>query len=181
MNDATKTERLDPIERARRNPKSRALALRAYLWDFYGLDANKRAPEDRALLKEEFKLALRNPLGVIGLQSGDRETLRQTTGRASLKTVIQHICYECVGGSADPGPKQRVSRCTARDCPLHPVRGWKDLRGRYRVADRRGESISKYSHSTSQPDIQVDQPTAVEADGQLAQIASKGRCAVGAT
>lgn len=103
-------ERLNPIEKARRNPKSRALALRAYYWDWVGCADNPCTQE----MREE---------------AAQRYDAARTGG---LVAAIQGICFECVGGDADPGPKLRVRDCARTDCPLRAVRPWQGVRSRSR-------------------------------------------------
>lgn len=40
----------------------------------------------------------------------------------SLRLAVTAKCWDCVGGDADPGPRQRIRECGVRRCPLHPVR-----------------------------------------------------------
>lgn len=102
-----KAERVDPIEKAARNPKSKALALRAYWWRWVGCSANAVTKEMRA----EYATRVRD-------------------GRGKIAATIKAICFECVGEDADPGPKQRVRDCEIMKCPLRPVRPWQDVKSR---------------------------------------------------
>lgn len=97
---------------------SRAKPLRDYYRDFFGL--NDRQGPDRAALRADYKAAIADLKG------------------KSLKREVESICFECVGGDSDPGPKLRVRDCRCRDCPLHPVRPWQSIRGR---AARSGDQI----------------------------------------
>jgi hypothetical protein len=42
----------------------------------------------------------------------------------SLRAAITAKCWDCVGGDADPGPRQRVRECHISTCPLNSVRPW---------------------------------------------------------
>lgn len=48
----------------------------------------------------------------------------------SLKSLVEAICFECVGAGADPAPKLAVRDCAIEDCPLRPIRPWQTLEGR---------------------------------------------------
>jgi hypothetical protein len=91
--------RLNPIEKARKNPKSKALAIKAYYWDLAGRseDAESRA---------EFN----------GLITAAKH-------QGSYAKQIKTICRRCVGDGADPNPPKLIRCCgCANNCPLHPVR-----------------------------------------------------------
>lgn len=40
----------------------------------------------------------------------------------SLRLAVNAKCWDCVGGTSDPGPRGRIRDCTVTRCPLHPVR-----------------------------------------------------------
>lgn len=40
----------------------------------------------------------------------------------SLRLAITGKCWSCVGGDADPKPRDRIRNCTCYTCPLYPVR-----------------------------------------------------------
>lgn len=98
----------NPLERARDNPKSRSLALKAYFYDYVGAPINTFSKEMRQEARGLYKNA-------------------RTDG---LAKAVKRICFECVGGDADPGPRLRVRDCRCSDCPLHPVRPWKNVKNR---------------------------------------------------
>ena len=47
----------------------------------------------------------------------------------SLRLAIDGKCWDCVGGDADPGPRQRVRDCNIKLCTLWPVRPWQHIKG----------------------------------------------------
>jgi len=103
-------EKLNPIEKAKRAPKSLTKALRAYYWDLEKVLANRGSPdggEQRRIAEERYKVA------------------RSKSREVGLPAVIKDICRDCVGGYDDPGPQDRVRNCPCTSCPLHPVRGWR--------------------------------------------------------
>lgn len=91
---------------------SRLPALKRYYRDFYGVDANKKDPGQPTLCYQDYNARMAELRG------------------QQLGKVVQTICFECVGGDDDPGPKLRVRDCRCMDCPLHPVRPWQRLKGR---------------------------------------------------
>lgn len=99
--------RLSPIERARQNPNSLVWALKAWCWDDLLLDANKNCPDRAGLLADYYSFV-------------------KSIKGAKHREVVNGICHGCVGDSredGDPGTwERRTDRCTATDCPLHPVR-----------------------------------------------------------
>ena len=106
---------LNPIEKAKLDPKSRAKALRAYFWDLEGIEDNKG--------KSDFPHAEAR----AGVRAAYKECQRD-----GLKGSIQRLCFECVGTDADPSPspKVRVRDCADLECPLWPVRPWQRVQGR---------------------------------------------------
>jgi hypothetical protein len=98
----------NPIERARDNPKSRSLALKGYFYDWVGCTLNPCSKDMRQEARELYKKA-------------------RTEG---LVKAVKRICFDCVGGDADPGPRLRVRDCSCGDCPLHPIRPWKAVKNR---------------------------------------------------
>lgn len=83
----------------------RSRILKAYFRDFVGCTENPCTQE----MREEAH-GLYNEASEIG-----------------LARAVKQICFECVGGDADPGPRLRVRDCTCQDCHLHPIRPWKDV------------------------------------------------------
>lgn len=107
-----KIERLDPIEKAKRNPKSKALALRAYYYEMEGCRINKGCAD--APLRE--------------MRAAAESSYEAAKGK--LAPTIRKICWECVGGYNDPGPKPRIRDCEVEWCPLRPVRPYQGVLGR---------------------------------------------------
>lgn len=115
---AGELKRLNPVERSRadviqaakdgRSP-SLAKALRAYFYDDLLLEDNKNDPETRRELLADYKAYLKKYKG------------------QPLRRSINSICYDCVGGHADPAPSRRIQCCGCTDCPLHPVRPTKGI------------------------------------------------------
>jgi hypothetical protein len=132
--DTAKLRRIDPIIKARRNPTSRSLALKAYFWDLEGIELNRGCSGFPA--KEAKEAA--------------RSAYRDARGKG-LKRAIEEICYTCVGGDADPEPhpKIRVRDCGSDTCLLWPVRPWQDRvgRGRYRKDAKDAEDGQKSAGS----------------------------------
>ncbi|WP_299316261.1 hypothetical protein [uncultured Halomonas sp.] len=48
----------------------------------------------------------------------------------SLRLAINGKCWDCVGGAADPGPRQRIRDCPCTDCTLYAVRPFQGVKGR---------------------------------------------------
>ncbi|MFZ5653175.1 MAG: hypothetical protein ACOY42_02060 [Pseudomonadota bacterium] len=48
----------------------------------------------------------------------------------SLRLAINGKCWDCVGGSCDTAPRQRIRDCRIIECTLHPVRPYQDVKGR---------------------------------------------------
>lgn len=40
----------------------------------------------------------------------------------SLRLAINAKCWDCQGGKADPGIRERIANCGVERCSLHPVR-----------------------------------------------------------
>jgi len=91
---------------------SRLPTLKRYYRDFYGVDENKNDPGQPTLCRLDYNTRMAELRGV------------------NLRPVVESICFECVGGNDDPGPKLRVRDCACLDCPLHPIRPWQRLKGR---------------------------------------------------
>lgn len=104
---ATRATPLNPLEKVSRKPTSRAIALRGYYYQWVGCDDNPCSKEIRA----EYSALCREAKG-------------------KLSATIKSICFGCVGGEADPGPKTRVRDCAIKPCPLWQVRPWREIRGR---------------------------------------------------
>lgn len=88
---------------------SRAKALRAYYRDLAGVDTCV-GPDKRGAI-DEYKANVAAAKG------------------KPLVSLIQSICFECVGAGADAGPKLRVRDCQVKDCPLYAVRPWQKVKG----------------------------------------------------
>ena len=102
-----------------KNPRvSRLPALKRYYRDYYGLDANKNDPGQPTRCQQDYKARMAELRG------------------QKLSKMVEGICFECVGGNDDPGPKLRARDCLCGDCPLHPVRPWQKLKGRSSGHDR---------------------------------------------
>lgn len=41
---------------------------------------------------------------------------------SSLRLAINAKCWDCQGGMADPGIRERIGACPIKACSLHPVR-----------------------------------------------------------
>lgn len=103
-------EILNPIERARRNPRSKVKALRAYFWDLELVLLNRGTPEGG----EQRRIA-----------DARYRDARAESRRTSLPGVIKALCLACVSGKDDPAPKLQVRNCRCAGCPLHPVRPYR--------------------------------------------------------
>ena len=44
----------------------------------------------------------------------------------SLRLAVNAKCWECMGGGLDPGTVRLIRECAAPDCPLWPVRPYRD-------------------------------------------------------
>jgi hypothetical protein len=104
---------VSPIERARRNPKSRSLALRAWCWQHEMVDENKGTPEARQQRQAAHDLYRR-------MRARD----------TSLVRVIRDICHDCLHDPEGISVRVLVRDCGVTDCGLHPVRPWQAVKGR---------------------------------------------------
>lgn len=95
------------VEQAKRDPKSKTKALRAYCWDMEKVIENQGTPEAMT----QRRVAESNYRG-----------LRKRSREIGLPALIKAICWDCVYGDVDPGGGDRIVNCTAASCPLHPVR-----------------------------------------------------------
>ena len=111
---------LNPIEKARRKPTSRALAIRAECYDCVG--ARRNANTNR-LIQE-------CSVPECGLHHIRPYQATPPKGQQRLAEAIKNKCFMCVGGDADPGPRLRVRDCQIHDCPIYPVRPWQKIKGR---------------------------------------------------
>ena len=50
----------------------------------------------------------------------------------SLRLAVNAICYQCMGGGADPGWQWSVGNCTSGNCGLYAVRPYQAWKGRHR-------------------------------------------------
>lgn len=48
----------------------------------------------------------------------------------SMRLAINAMCWDCVGGNADPSPRQRIRDCEIPKCPLWPLRPHQSVKGR---------------------------------------------------
>ncbi len=103
-----KIERLNPIEKATRDPKSRPKALRAYFHDLNLVEQNRGL---EGVSGNELASAARAQLKACLAQHGN-----------SRVRAIKALCENCVGGTADPGMRDAVRGCGITECPLHAVR-----------------------------------------------------------
>lgn len=62
----------------------------------------------------------------LARQSGTLERLspveKARRNPSSLRMAITAKCFDCVCGSADPNPRERIRSCPCQSCPLYPVR-----------------------------------------------------------
>lgn len=40
----------------------------------------------------------------------------------SLRAAVNGKCFDCQGGAADPGWRERIGSCDVKSCPLNAVR-----------------------------------------------------------
>lgn len=105
----------NPIQKAADDPKSKVKALRAYFWDMEKVLANQGTPEageQRRIADQRFRDA----------------RARSRKPGVGLPAVVKQLCVSCVGGHADRNPAILVGHCGCRDCPLHPVRPWRNMK-----------------------------------------------------
>jgi hypothetical protein len=100
-------EHLDPLERARRNPQSLALAVVSRCWECVGCDAD---PDPRGNIRD------------CKVSGCPLRPLRPYAGpvSASRRAAINAKCKRCMG--PDPNVNSRIRECHIATCPLHPVR-----------------------------------------------------------
>ena len=108
------------FERLRDNPKSKALALKAYYLDMNLVEQNAGCPD----------------AGVTELRADAAARYREARA-AGVAGTIRKTCFDCVGGNDDPGPRQRVRDCRIFGCPLHAVRPWQGVIGHERAPNGR--------------------------------------------
>ena len=108
------------FERLRDNPKSKALALKAYYLDMNLVEQNAGCPD----------------AGVTELRADAAARYREAR-IAGVAGTIRKTCFDCVSGDDDPGPRQRVRDCRIFGCPLHAVRPWQGVIGHERAPDGR--------------------------------------------
>lgn len=108
-----KIERLNPMQKAKADPKSKAKALRAYFWDQFMVEQNK---------------------GLEGVSArelaDDARTAYKDARKGGLALALKRTCLGCVGDGEDTRPKLEIRDCLVTDCPLHPVRPFQHLKGR---------------------------------------------------
>lgn len=114
-NGPSRGERLDPIEQARRKPKSLALAIKAQCWECIGSGAD---PNPRRTIRE--CRATGCPLLPLRpFQRGPRPK------GLSKRKAINAKCRRCMG--PDPNVAQRIRECMAGHiCPLWPLRPYRE-------------------------------------------------------
>jgi hypothetical protein len=54
---------------------------------------------------------------------------RAAANPTSLRAAITAKCWDCMGGDADPGTRQRIRECECPRCPLHHVRPYQRREG----------------------------------------------------
>jgi hypothetical protein len=106
----------DPVPK----PPPRAKLLKRYFQDLEGVfdcrgnvrlsSSGQSIIECRRIARERYKAAVGEP--------------------AAPARAIKAICFECVGGGADDGPKLAIRDCRVLTCPLHPVRPWQNAKNR---------------------------------------------------
>jgi hypothetical protein len=107
-------EHLDPLERARRNPRSLSLAVKARCWDCVGAGAD---PNPRGEIRDCRATAC--PLHPA-------RPYQSTGGHRHLRAAINAKCQRCMG--PDPGVARRIRECDIAGCPLWPVRPYQHSR-----------------------------------------------------
>lgn len=123
---------MNAIEKAKADPKSRAKAVRAYWWQHEGVLENRGNPEggiQRRIAEEHF------------------EASRSEAKQSGWKAVVNAICWECVCGRIDPGPKRRIRDCMVPKCGIHPVRPFQAYVGR----GKHTKPENRRSRSTKRP------------------------------
>ncbi|MDX9975163.1 MAG: hypothetical protein RBU21_19405 [FCB group bacterium] len=93
------------------NRRSLAKPLKEYFLDLAGVYLNKGCRD--APIKEMRAEAMAN------FKSAKAE---------GYAAAVQRICFDCVGGDDDVGPKLQVRDCAFKDCPLYPVRPWQTVK-----------------------------------------------------
>jgi len=101
------------FERHRLNPRSLALALKAYYLDMEGALHGSSGPD--------FPYKEQRAIAMAAYAAGRKRGLRPT---------INQTCLWCVHATDDPGGVQRVRECACTDCPLHAVRPYQKDRGK---------------------------------------------------
>jgi hypothetical protein len=107
------TPKKDVFEKLAANPKSKSLALRAYFLDMAGVPQNKGCTDA--------------PISEMRAEARDSYRAARAEG---LAASLRRICFDCVGGNDDDGPRQSVRDCQISDCQLHAVRPWQKVIGR---------------------------------------------------
>lgn len=86
------------------------------------------AREAKAAKRESGELKVLNPIE------------KAADNPKSLRLAVNAFCWDCVGGDADPGPKQRVRDCAVQGCPLWSHRPWQKIKGRSGYSDMEDQS-----------------------------------------
>lgn len=99
--------------KARENPKSLALALKAYFLDMSGYLLNRDCPG----------------VNVRELRHEAAENYQQAI-KQGRPQAVKNICVACIGDEALGSIARQVRDCPCKDCFLWPVRPWRNLKGR---------------------------------------------------
>lgn len=134
---------MNPIRKAETKP-TRVNAIRAYCYDCMGgTDQPKTERTIVGYVRECTAVACplwtHRPWRSREQKAADRETAstsRPIPDEAPVRTAFQYPwskprairarCWECQGGTADSGVKDRIRDCACADCPLYPVRPYRD-------------------------------------------------------
>ncbi len=85
-------------------------------------DTAELSPLDRARKKK----AEQRAMGIPEVRLDPVQ--RSTATPKSLRLAVTAKCWACVGGDADPHPRQRIRDCTVMLCPLRSVRPYQNCK-----------------------------------------------------
>jgi hypothetical protein len=144
--EGVKVEILNAIDKAKRNPASKALAMKGRCWQCEGIEdpgtveriaacsvkrcaLNPLRPHQRGGTKATIeKLLATAPTYPAGAILGPLERARSNP--ASRSTAIRAYCWDCMGGKengrsgANGNVRKLVRECSVEDCTIWPVRPW---------------------------------------------------------
>lgn len=144
--DGVKVKILNAIEKARRNPASKALAMKGRCWQCEGIEDPGTVERIAACAIKRCALNPLRPHQRGGAQAAVAKLLasvsphpagavlgpleRARCNPASRSAAIRAYCWDCMGGKengrsgANGNVRKLVRECSVNDCTIWPVRPW---------------------------------------------------------